>query len=297
MTGCLENRSALITGASRGLGRAIAEAYMKEGADLLLCARKKDRLDATAAELRSLTGAKRRIETFAADLGQAEDVDRLADYAFRCFPSLDILVSNAGIYGPKGPLESVDWNDFVKTLTVNVLGSARLYRAVLPAFKSRGSGKIIQLSGGGATNPLPFLSAYALSKAAIVRLVETVAEETRGSGIDVNAIAPGALNTGMLEEILAAGPDAVGEAFYQRALRQKQEGGTPLSRGADLAVYLASAASNGLTGKLISAVWDPWEQFDRHRQDLDQTDLLTLRRIVPSDRGWNWDRTDARGVS
>ena len=96
-------------------------------------------------------------------------------------------------------------------------------------------GKIVQLSGGGATNPLPRISAYAASKAAIVRFAETLAEEVREDGIDVNAIAPGALNTRLLDEVLAAGPNASGAAFFDRALKQKEEGGAPLDRGADLA--------------------------------------------------------------
>src|SRR5437773_10825448 len=124
-------------------------------------------------------------------------------------------------------------------------------RAILAHFKKNGAGKIIHLSGGAATNPLPRISAYAASKAGIVRFMETLAEEVRAFHIDVNAIAPGALNTRLLDEILIAGAERVGPGFYERSLRQKEQGGTPLERGADLAVYLASEASNGITGKLI----------------------------------------------
>jgi NAD(P)-dependent dehydrogenase (short-subunit alcohol dehydrogenase family) len=165
-------------------------------------------------------------------------------------------------------------------------------RAVLPHFKRHGYGKIVQLSGGGATNPLPRISAYAASKAAVVRFVETLAEEVRGEGIDVNAIAPGALNTRLLDEILQAGPEKVGVEFFDRSMRQKTQGGAPLEQGARLAVFLGAAASDGITGKLISAVWDPWEQLAQHRRDLEATDIYTLRRIVPRDRGRDWgDRT------
>jgi NAD(P)-dependent dehydrogenase (short-subunit alcohol dehydrogenase family) len=143
-------------------------------------------------------------------------------------------------------------------------------------------------AGGGATNPLPGISAYAASKAAIVRFAETLAEETREYRIDVNAIAPGALNTRMLDEALAAGPDKVGRGFYERALKQKERGGAPLDKGAQLAVFLGSAASDGITGKLISAVWDPWETLPEHLDDLQHTDIYTLRRIVPQDRGIGW---------
>jgi len=288
MTLSLHGRAALITGASRGLGRTIAEAFVRAGADVVLCARTQTQLDETCAALRSQAVTGQQVLGLPADISQPADVNWLVDFAFANLPKLDILVSNAGIYGPKGALEDVDWAAWIEGMAINLFGSALLYRAVLPRFKARSYGKIIQLSGGGATNPLPNLSAYAVSKAAVIRLMETVAEEARAFHVDVNAIAPGALNTGMLEEVLAAGPEKVGAAFYQRALRQKQEGGAPLQKGADLAVYLASAASDGLTGKLISAVWDPWPTFAEHKQDLDKTDVYTLRRIVPADRGLDW---------
>jgi NAD(P)-dependent dehydrogenase (short-subunit alcohol dehydrogenase family) len=118
--------------------------------------------------------------------------------------------------------------------------------------------------------------------------METLAEEVKSDGVDVNSIAPGALNTLLLDEVLAAGPEKVGRSFYERALKQKAAGGAPLERGAELAVFLASAASDGLTGKLISAVWDPWETFTEHMNDLKNTDIYTLRRIIPKDRGLSW---------
>jgi 3-oxoacyl-[acyl-carrier protein] reductase len=161
-------------------------------------------------------------------------------------------------------------------------------KELVPHFRSQGYGKIIQISGGGATNPLPMLSAYAVSKAAIVRFAETLAEELRGVGVDVNAISPGALNTGMLNEILEAGPEKVGQEFYERSLKQKLLGGAPLTRGAELAVFLASAKSDGITGKIISALWDKWEVWPAHILELDQSDAYTLRRIVGKDRGIDW---------
>jgi NAD(P)-dependent dehydrogenase (short-subunit alcohol dehydrogenase family) len=151
--------------------------------------------------------------------------------------------------------------------------------------KPRCYGKIVNLSGGGATAPLPRLSAYAASKAAVVRLTETLAEELRAFRIDVNAIAPGALNTRMLQEVLEAGPVAVGEAFYNKALRQHESGGVPLEEGARLCVYLASGESDGITGKLISAQWDPWDKLHRWKDHISESDVFTLRRIIPEDRG------------
>jgi len=160
-------------------------------------------------------------------------------------------------------------------------------RTLFSHFVQRGYGKVIQLSGGGATKPLPGLSAYAASKAAVVRFAETLAGELREYHVDVNSVAPGALNTRMLDEILAAGPERVGEAFYERALDQQRTGGASLEHAARLAVWFASAASDGVTGKLISAVWDPWEELADHIDEL-ASDVYTLRRIVPADRDLGW---------
>jgi NAD(P)-dependent dehydrogenase (short-subunit alcohol dehydrogenase family) len=189
-------------------------------------------------------------------------------------------------------VEDVDWSEWLRAIEINVLGAVMLCRSVLPHFKSRGYGKIIQLSGGGATNPLPRLSAYAASKAAVVRFMETLAEETRQCGIDVNAIAPGALDTRMLDDFIAAGPARIGQDFHERSLRQKREGGVPLDKGAALAVFLGSAASDGITGKLLSAVWDPWESLPVRIGDLRGTDVYTLRRVVPRDRDLTWGTGD-----
>ncbi len=196
-------------------------------------------------------------------------------------------MSNAGVYGPMGPIEQTDWAEWVRAIEINLFGSVLPARAVASHFLQRGYGKIIQLSGGGATGPLPGLSAYAASKAAAVRFAETLAHELRAHRVDVNAIAPGALNTRMLDEVLAAGPERVGEDFYRRALEQRRSGGVPLWRAAELVVFLGSAASDGITGKLLSAVWDPWSGLPDHIADLD-SDVYTLRRIVPGDRGFDW---------
>jgi 3-oxoacyl-[acyl-carrier protein] reductase len=135
---------------------------------------------------------------------------------------------------------------------------------------------------------MPNLSAYATSKAAVVRFGETLAEEVQAAGIDVNAVAPGALNTRLLDEVLAAGPEKVGEAFYAASMKQKAAGGTPLTRGAELCTFLASRASDGITGRLISAVWDPWKDLPAHLDELRGSDIYTLRRIVPEERGKQW---------
>ena len=288
MTGVLAGRAAIVTGGSHGLGLEIARTYLAAGARVLVCARDATALERARTELESAAPDRGSVETATADVSEPEGVEALVGHALERFSRVDVLVNNAGVYGPKGQVEDVVWDEWEHAIRVNLLGSVLCCRAVLPHFRGNGYGKIIQLSGGGATSPLPRLSAYAASKAAVVRFAETLAEEVRGTGIDVNAIAPGALNTRLLDEVLEAGPDRVGDAFHERALEQRSAGGTPLDVPARLALFLASAASDGITGKLISAPWDPWEEFPSRAEDLHGTDVYTLRRIVPADRGLSW---------
>jgi len=285
----LKGKNAVITGASQGLGLAIARAYVKAGAGVLLCARDAKTLDRVREQLTALAVSGQIVATEAADVSRSADVERVVAKALKTFPRLHVLVNNAGVYGPKGPIEEVNWEEWVQTIEINLLGSVQMCRGLLPHFKKHRYGKIVQLSGGGATSPLPRLSAYAASKAGIVRFAETLAGEVIDYQIDVNAIAPGALNTRLLDEILAAGPKKVGKSFYQSSLKQKKQGGTPLETGAELAVFLGSSASDGITGKLISAVWDPWQKLPGYLRDLKETDVYTLRRIVPKERNLSWD--------
>lgn len=284
----LSGKQAIITGANQGLGLEIARKFVLAGADLMLCARNASMLEDARAELAGLASVGQRIVTQVADVSMESDVHHVVAQTLELLGGCHILVNNAGVYGPKGEIESVDWADWMKAIEINVYGSVLMSRAVLPHFKAQGYGKVIQLSGGGATNPLPRISAYAVSKAAIVRYAETLAEEVRGTGIDVNSIAPGALNTRMLDEILQAGPEKVGQAFYERSVKQKETGGAPLDKGADLALFLASSASDGITAKLISAVWDDWEHWPEHLDELSSSDVYTLRRIAGRDRNMTW---------
>ncbi len=284
----LATRNAIITGSSQGLGRAIAEAFVRAGANVLLCARDAAALEACASELRALA-PNGRVLAQPCDVSDERAVAALFAKADAEFDGpLHILVNNAGIYGPKGPTDEVDLGEWRRCLEINLYGTLLPCREAMRRFKVSGYGKIVNLSGGGATNPMPNLSGYASAKAAVVRLTETLAGELRPFHVDVNAVAPGALNTRLLDEVLAAGPEKVGQKFYEQSLKQAREGGVPLALGADLCVYLASAESDGVTGKLLSAKWDPWPTLHERKAELDSTDIYALRRIVPEDRGQKW---------
>jgi len=288
MTRILEGRTALITGAGQGFGLAVAHAYAHAGANIMMCGRNKDVLEKARDKISAMNAPGQTVVTQVADVSKRGDVENLVTRTLSVFPKVDILVNNAGIYGPMGLIETVNWEEWVRAIEINLLGSVLVCRAMVPHFREHHYGKIIQLSGGGATNPLPRISAYAASKAAIVRFAESLAEEVREDHIDVNSLAPGALNTRLLDEVLTSGPEKVGKGFYDRARLQKAKGGVPFSKGADLSIFLASAASDGITGKLLSAVWDPWEDLPKYLDNLKTTDIYTLRRIVPKDRGKEW---------
>jgi 3-oxoacyl-[acyl-carrier protein] reductase len=282
----LKNFNALITGGSQGLGKVIAEHFLREGANVVICARNKKELSAARDELAKKFPAQK-VSARVCDVSDEKLVSGLVAFALRELGSLQALVLNAGIYGPMGPTESVSLDEWRRALDINLFGVLLPCRAVIPHFKKAGRGKIIVLSGGGATNPLPNISSYAASKAAAVRLMETLAEELKEFHVDVNAIAPGALATRLVDEVLAAGPEKVGATFFEKNKLWKEKGAVPLELGARLAVYLASAESDGITGKLISAQWDPWEKLHEFKTDLN-SDIYTLRRIVPKDRGKKW---------
>jgi NAD(P)-dependent dehydrogenase (short-subunit alcohol dehydrogenase family) len=283
----LAGRVALITGSSQGLGAAIASHFLAQGAAVSLCARSRDDLSAQHAQL-SARHPQGRVHIKTADVASQAEVDALFDATLAVFGRLDVLVNNAGVYGPMGAIDALDWDQWVDALRINLVGTAYCARRAIAIFKTRRYGKIINISGGGATKPLPGLSAYAASKAAVVRLTETLALEVKDWGIDVNAVAPGALATRLTEQLVDAGPERVGAALHAQMVKLLADGGTPLHYGAALCGYLASAQSDGLTGRLIAALWDPWPFDDAISGELTASDIYTLRRVEAKDRQKSW---------
>lgn len=268
----LENEVALITGASRGIGKAMATHFVREGAHVALLARRWPDADSIVPPI---GGPK--VLTFCCDVGRPHEVDTVVQKVLLEFGKIDVLVNNAGILGPIGLLAENNLDEWIETVKVNLLGTVICMRAVLPHMMSRRKGCIINLSGGGAVSPRPRFSAYGASKAAVVRLTESIAAEVREFQIRVNAIAPGAVNTRILEQILEAG-DKAGREFSEAVQRQR-EGGVPPDSAAELAVFLASPAAAGITGRLISAVWDDWKSLPDRLNELADSALFTVRRI------------------
>jgi NAD(P)-dependent dehydrogenase (short-subunit alcohol dehydrogenase family) len=258
------------------------------GAHLLLVARSEKALSELKAALASEGRSGQVLEIFPADLADLNAPQAILSRAKRFWRKLDVLINNAAIQGPIGRLWENSWEEWQRTIETDLLAPVRLCQEAIPWMMEFKQGKIINLSGGGATGPRPNFSAYGTAKAALVRFSETLAHEAHSLGIEINCIAPGAMNTQMLEAVRQAGPEKAGETEYAQVLKSASDPVAQQQRAVDLCCFLASSASDGITGKLISALWDPWETLPEHRGDLSNTDIYTLRRIMPKDRGKDW---------
>jgi len=274
--GQLHDRVALITGAGRGIGRAIALAYAQEGASLALAARTRRELEQTAQEAQVLGATTGIVPVDISDPAQVEDLVR---QTVERFGTIDILVNNAGMTGPVSPLQETDVAAWIRTIQVNLIGTYLCCRAVLPVMQQQNRGKIINLSGAGATSAWRNLSAYGASKVAVVRLTETLGLELEGSNIQVNALGPGSIHTQMWEDLRDKAQAAGDAPLYALGQRVTSGGGASLERATALAVFLASEASGALSGRLISAVTDDVPNLPTQIQRIMASDALTLRRV------------------
>jgi NAD(P)-dependent dehydrogenase (short-subunit alcohol dehydrogenase family) len=265
----LKNKVAIITGGMGGIGKVIVESFLKEGAKVVVA-------DINNSELKNIKG--KNVIAIKTDISNIEQVKILIKKTISAYKTVDILVNVAGIQKPIGPLIDANEVEWIKNINTNLIGTMLCCKYVLPVMISKKKGKIINFSGGGATFPRINFSAYAAAKAAIVRFTETIAEEVIEFGIDINAISPGSIYTKMIEEIIQAG-DKSNKNDLEGAIKIKREGGVSPELTAELAVFLASEESNGITGKLISSVWDDWRKFKNNITEIKKSSLFTLRRI------------------
>lgn len=283
----LKGKNVIITGSNQGFGKELAKEFILEGANVIICARNHILLDKIYTELSKKLLKGQELYSFVVDISYPESILAFHKNVFKYFDKIDILINNAGIQGVKGLTDIKDFKEWKKTIDINLMGTVNMCMMFLPELK-KSHGKIINVSGGGATNPRPYFSAYATSKAAIVRFSECLAEELREYKVDVNCVAPGALNTRILDENILAGIEKIGKENYKKALKQKENGGDSLKDAAELCAFLASEKCDGITGKLISAKWDEWKDLPNHKQELNKSDIYTLRRVLPSDINPYW---------
>jgi 3-oxoacyl-[acyl-carrier protein] reductase len=277
---------ALITGASGGLGRALAKAFWRDGYNLVLTGRAAEAIDSLVKELPSKPCQQ--VVAVSADLTHPEAPELIFNACRAHSAVIGVLINNGATQGPVAEFEHTDPQAWLEAVMVNLAAPAALSRLAVAHMKKLGWGRIINISGGGASGPRPRFSAYATSKAGLVRFSETLAAELADSGITVNSVAPGAMKTRMLKEILGLGSDAAGEAevmMAEKVLGREQDS---MSQAVDLCRFLASAASDGLSGRLISAVWDDYADWMNHLDELKGSDLYTLRRVTGRDRNTGW---------
>ncbi len=275
----LENRVALITGGGRGIGRAIALAYAKEGASLALAARNREELEETSRLVQALDATVCLIPTDVTDHAQ---VKSMVQATLDRFSRIDVLVNNAGIAGPVGPLQDNDVASWIETVQVNLVGTFLCCREVLPVMLGQDQGKIINLSGGGGMSAWGQLSAYCSSKAAVVRLTEGLALELEGSNVQVNALGPGSINTRLWEDLRDSAQESGAADIYEVGQRVTSGGGASIESAADLAVFLASDASGKLSGRLIHSLMDDFANLPPHIPEIMASDAYLLRRTEPA---------------
>ena len=270
----------ILTGSSSGIGRALSEHLLAHGHSVWGLAR------SDQAEFAARHPAFRFSRCDVADWPQMQRAVAAVETAWA---QADGLVACAGVQGEIGAALTADPLKWSATVRANLDGTYYAVRGFAALLARSRRTKIVCLSGGGATKPRANFSAYGAAKTGIVRLVETIAEESRGRALDINAIAPGAINTRLTDEVIRLGPTVVGEAEFAAAVKQKSSGGGSLERVLGLVDFLLAEKSDGITGRLLAAPWDPWPTLDRHAAELAASDIYTLRRIVPEERGKKFD--------
>lgn len=272
----LEGRVAVITGGGRGIGRAIALAFAAEGAKLALVSRTAAELDETAALTREEHGAE--AITLTADVSDRRQVDEAVDRTLERYGAIDVLVNNAGNIGPVNTAWNCDPDEWALTISIHLMGVFYGCHAVLPHMLERGRGRIVNMSGVGGPNT----TAYDAAKTAIVNFTENLALELKDTPITVNAISPGSIHTRMWEETRDLSL-AIGDvATYQRGVQVTSGQGASIQRAAELAVFLGSDACQALSGRLIRAFADRFEDFPDHTGEIMASEAYLLRRVDPS---------------
>lgn len=272
------NKLVFVTGAGRGIGRAISVKLAELGYIVSGSSRTLKELE----ETKKLSQNRVRIATVDATDPVALEKWIESEMAQTKATPWGLVVS-AGTYGVIGPFVETPFSEWEAGIKLNLISPAlttQLFARHLITKKL--PGRIVLLSGGGATQPLPNFSNYCAAKSAIVRFAETIAYELKPYHITVNTIAPGAIATKFVDDVLIAGPEKAGKIMYEKALKQKKEPGVGPEKAADLAAYLLSEETSNVSSRLISAIWDNWPHLHEEWDKIEKTDWYTLKRSTPN---------------
>ena len=273
----LNSKRIIITGGSLGIGFAIAKACAGQGAEVIIAARNQGNLEDSLKKIKSIS-EKNHI-AYSLDVGDLKAVKVFAEWIKNEGLVVNGLVNCAGIYGPIGKTPNIDMENFTNAIRINFLGTVYMCSVFSPLLVSSTNKKIVNYSGGGAASPFPNYSAYASSKAAIVRFTENLSRELDEDGFDINCIAPGFVITRLHQETVGVGSEMAGPGFYENTKKQIEEGGVPPEIAAELTIFLLSEDADGITGKFLSAPWDPRQDKTLQEKLREDNDLATLRRI------------------
>jgi len=273
----MKNKIIVVTGGSTGIGLAVAKQLAFEGATIILVARNKEELESASKCLIELTHRQHYI--YSLDVSDWENVSTFAEYIKTNWYKIDGLVNCAGIHGPIGATVLLNPTDMINAIQVNLMGTLHMCVALSNLFNDEKRKKIVNFSGGGAVNPFPNYTAYSMSKAGVVRFTENFALEMAEYNFDVNCVAPGFVATRIHKQTLDAGAEIVGKEYYERTVNQLKDGAVPAEKAAELVSFLLSSESDGITGKLISAIWDDWKNENFQEILRSDKDFATLRRI------------------
>ena len=273
-------KTVLIVGGSQGLGKQIAESFLKKNYKVIIAARNLANLEATFFELKNLN-KEQGFFYIQCDISKKKSVEKMFNNLKLNFNFPEILINCAGIAGDVNNIQSINLKKWIEAVNINLIGTVILLnKYIKDALKNRIRIKVIQLSGGGATKPLPGLSSYSSSKAGVVRLIENISKEIASEDLDINCIAPGTLNTSLVEDMFKGGINEIDKNLAFQLQKQKKDHNSNLIKTIKLIHFLSSKKSNGISGKLISAVWDQWNDQELINKLKEDNDLFTLRRNI-----------------
>jgi short-subunit dehydrogenase len=281
-----KNKNIVISGATGGFGSALAFKYFQEGANLLLIGRNNNKLNSLKNKLIKDKINNQFILTIKLDLSNLDIIKKVIIKEFGNITKIDTLINCAAIQGPIGKSWENNFKEWQKTFNTNFYSTMILTNTILPFMLKHNSGSIINISGGGSTSSRPDFSSYAISKTAIVRYTEILADELSNTKIKVNSVAPGIMATNMIKKVIKNKKNITNLKEFNAAQKVLTEGDN-MCKAIDLCLFLSSKESNGINGKLISANWDPWHLLKSNKNYILESDIYTLRRILPEDRGFN----------